>query len=147
MAQHKSIKEVRAVLALIKNSAGKILLQLRNDPVFAKAHGRWDFPGGGIDGTESSEQAIIRECQEEIGCQVKPIRLLPLDWTNLWQDPDGQTVKVFLNCFECEILQGSPRPANEEVAQVGWFSQQEIANMDTLPGIKEFVALYKHAKL
>ncbi|MFA6428701.1 MAG: NUDIX domain-containing protein [Candidatus Buchananbacteria bacterium] len=31
----------------------------------------WVFPGGGIEPGESKEEALIRECQEELGLEVK----------------------------------------------------------------------------
>jgi 8-oxo-dGTP diphosphatase len=30
----------------------------------------WNFPGGGIDAGENEEQALLRECREEIGAAV-----------------------------------------------------------------------------
>lgn len=30
----------------------------------------WNFPGGGIDASENEEQALVRECCEEIGAAV-----------------------------------------------------------------------------
>ena len=30
----------------------------------------WNFPGGGIDSGENEEQALVRECREEIGADV-----------------------------------------------------------------------------
>lgn len=34
------------------------------------------FPGGGVEGKESLEEAFIRECQEEIGCKILIIQYL-----------------------------------------------------------------------
>lgn len=51
-------------------SGNKILLQGR------KGKKTWGFPGGSITSFESSEEAIIRECKEEIGENVKIKRLL-----------------------------------------------------------------------
>lgn len=39
-------------------------------------HGRSLFPGGGVEGSESHEDAFIRECKEEIGCDIDIISSL-----------------------------------------------------------------------
>lgn len=39
-------------------------------------HGRNLFPGGGVEEGETKEEAFIRECKEEIGCDVEIISSL-----------------------------------------------------------------------
>ena len=36
---------------------------------------------------------------------------------------------------------GEPRADDKEVLEIGWFIKQEVVGLDTLPGIKESVAL------
>lgn len=38
--------------------------------------GQWAFPGGSIDGSESPEQAALRELEEEVGLALPPDRVL-----------------------------------------------------------------------
>ena len=42
--------------------------------LYSKKLDYYELPGGGIDEGETAEQSIIRECQEEIGCEVEIIR-------------------------------------------------------------------------
>jgi len=134
-------RQLVAVIALILNQEGKILLQKRNDPSIPEAHGKWEFPGGGVEFGETLKEALERECQEEIGCEVTIGRLLPTVISHVWKHKDGSDTQVFVACFECRILNGTPRPANEEVSEVRWVAKSEVAEYDTLPGENEFIAL------
>jgi ADP-ribose pyrophosphatase YjhB (NUDIX family) len=59
---------VRAVI--IEN--GKVLLikRTKSDIIY------WATPGGGVEGTETDEQTLVRECKEELGVEVKVNDLL-----------------------------------------------------------------------
>ena len=50
------------VAGILRNDAGQILVCER-----LGVPGAWQFPQGGIDGTETPEQALTRELREEIG--------------------------------------------------------------------------------
>jgi putative (di)nucleoside polyphosphate hydrolase len=52
------------VAAILRNPAGEILICERVDPP-----GAWQFPQGGIDAGETSEEALRREVWEEISIQ------------------------------------------------------------------------------
>lgn len=66
----KKLKPESAAAAIIVNSAGHLLLQLRdNKPdIFFPNH--WGCFGGAIDANEDAFEAVIRELKEEIGLQV-----------------------------------------------------------------------------
>lgn len=54
----------RAVRGVIFDSDGNIAL------IHAKNEGYYSLPGGGVNNEETYEQGIIRECKEEVGCNV-----------------------------------------------------------------------------
>lgn len=54
----------------------RYLYLMRNDP---KHPGAWGLPGGKIESGESIMDAIVRECQEEIGTMPEYLRLAPLE--------------------------------------------------------------------
>lgn len=63
-----SISRARAVI--IKD--GKLLAMKRIKP----QETFWCCPGGQVEESETHEQALIRECREELGVVVEPIKLL-----------------------------------------------------------------------
>ena len=129
------------VIALIRNEEGKILLQKRVDEVHVEADGKWEFPGGVIEFGELPEEAIMRECQEEIGCVIELVRLLPYLHTRVWERTDGQATQAFVSCFEARIAEGVPRLLEGASSEVGWYAEKEVMALETLPGIKEFIDL------
>ena len=54
------------VAAIIRDEAGRVLLQKRSDD------GSWSLPAGAIDPGESPAQAVVREAYEETGLRVVP---------------------------------------------------------------------------
>ncbi|MDO8469570.1 MAG: NUDIX domain-containing protein [bacterium] len=134
--------QLAVVLGLIRNSGGKILLQKRIDTVIPDAHEKWELPGGKIDFGETPEHAVRRECKEEVGCDVRVIRLLPLAGSNMWQRTDGRKQQAVYICYEVEWVSGDPKPLDKKVSEVMWCSKGEILAMDTLlPGVRELVSL------
>jgi ADP-ribose pyrophosphatase YjhB (NUDIX family) len=55
---------------------GRYLYLMRDDP---KHPDTWGLPGGRIESGETLIDAIIRECEEELGCMPNYIRLVPLE--------------------------------------------------------------------
>jgi len=69
----KKIPLHRVALAVIlKND--KFLIQKR--PTTGHLAGMWEFPGGKLEVDESTEQAVTRECREELDVSVKIIQKL-----------------------------------------------------------------------
>lgn len=58
--------------------------------------GFWEFPGGKVEGGETSIQALKREIKEELGLEIIPIRLLSDTITPL----NGSTIRLEAHiCF------------------------------------------------
>jgi 8-oxo-dGTP diphosphatase len=54
-----------------RDDRGRVLLvQQRGGPF----KGEWLLPGGGVEGTETPEQAAVREVREECGLEVRDLR-------------------------------------------------------------------------
>ncbi len=69
-----------------------------------KARGMlWEFVGGKVEPGETKQQALIRECQEELGITVKPAELF-MELTHVYPD-----LTIHLSLYHCTIAQGIPK--------------------------------------
>ena len=109
--------------ALIWNRAGQFLICQR--PAH-KARGLlWEFLGGKAEEGESLKDALIRECQEELGVTVEPgsifIQLIH-------EYPD---IKIRLTLFNSTITSGKPKLLEHN--DMRWIYPSEIPNYDFCP--------------
>lgn len=63
------MKEVAQVLLFDRE--GRLLIYLRDDQPTIPFPNRWDFFGGHLEGSETPEQALVREVNEELGVTLK----------------------------------------------------------------------------
>lgn len=114
--------------ALIPDDTGRnIVLTRRTD------NGRWCLPGGAMDPGESLEECCRREVWEETGLIVRVVRLIGIYSTphRVTYYADGhrwQTVSVtFLTA-----MTGGTLGLSDETTEVGFFSLEEIAQLDLI---------------
>lgn len=63
----------------------------------------WEFPGGKIEPGETIEECAVRECREEIGVEVQPLRLFQ-ELTHNYPE-----VSVHLYFELCKLVSGEPQ--------------------------------------
>ncbi len=103
-----------------------LLLLLRDDEILLAmkkrgfGSGRWNGVGGKIEGDETIEQALIRECQEEIG--VTPVEYQPVA-VHDFQFPDG-TSDMQVHTYLCQKWEGEPVESEEMAPR--WFKISDI---------------------
>lgn len=115
---------------IILEKDGKFLLGKRS-AWKTKAPGYWCPISGHIEPSETEEQAVVREAQEELGITVRPLRKITSTPTN-----DGQ---VILHWWTAEILNGIPTLNNQENEEIRWFSEEEIQKLE--PVFKEDIQI------
>jgi 8-oxo-dGTP diphosphatase len=101
---------------------GRLLAAQRAEP--AELAGGWEFPGGKVDPGESDEDALVRECEEELGVTVKLADRVGGDW------PLGR--ESILRIWTAEIVEGGPQPL--EHTALRWLTADELYDVDWLPG-------------
>lgn len=114
-----------SVHVLIRDDAGRILLARHFE-------GNWMLPGGAVEPGESPAEAARRECMEEAGVVVEPLRI-----AGVYGGPgyrvtysNGDEAAWVVTIFEGRLVSGEPAPSDDETIEVGWFTEDEL---DALP--------------
>lgn len=81
----------------------------------------WQVPGGVVDADESPLAAALRECREEIDCDVTHLRLRCIDYRSK-SETLGDSVQFI---FEGDIGDQAPKPDGDEIKSIAWVSKEE----------------------
>lgn len=118
------------VVCAIIADGGKILI-VRHGPI-SHHPGKWEFPGGKIDGEEDARQALIREIWEELSLEVEPaIPLYPVT-----DDSGNKTIRLIP--FLCQKPEGDP--SLNEHAELRWISPEDAGGYDLLAADRYILA-------
>ncbi|MFG1877245.1 (deoxy)nucleoside triphosphate pyrophosphohydrolase [Sphaerisporangium sp. NPDC049003] len=85
--------------------------------------GGWEFPGGKVDPGESDHEALVRECQEELGVDIAVGDRIGGDWPL----SPGYVMRVWL----ARLISGIPHP-HEHLA-LRWLGPDELFDIPWLP--------------
>jgi ADP-ribose pyrophosphatase YjhB (NUDIX family) len=123
--------------AVITNDKGQILLHRRRD------NARWALPGGVMDIGESIAQTTVREVREETGLDVEPEYIIGVysDPGHVFAYDDGEVRQQFSICFACRII-GGQLQASDESHEVGFFTPDQIQDLDMHPSIRQRIQHY-----
>lgn len=109
---------------------GKYLLGKR--PQGKSQGGRWEFIGGKIEKGETPEEALSRECMEEIALPTVNHRIR----TSVTHTYPEKT--ICLTLIDCEPRNGAEPQALEHEC-LGWFSADEMQALDFCPADRELL--------
>ena len=88
----------------------------------------WEFVGGKVELGETKEQALIRECQEELAVTLA-VGDVFMDVTHEYPD-----LTVHLTLFNATIAEGEPQKLEHNDIQ--WINPSEIPNYEFCPADK-----------
>ncbi|HEX6445872.1 MAG TPA: NUDIX domain-containing protein [Streptosporangiales bacterium] len=123
------------VAAAILHGDGRVLAAQRRRPPHLA--GLWELPGGKVEPGERDEDALVRECREELGVDVS----LGERIGDTWPGPDGFVLRV----WTARVTSGDvPRPLDHAALQ--WVPPDELQDVAWLPG-DEALAMHLAAVL
>lgn len=85
----------------------------------------WEFVGGKVEPGETKEQALVRECREELGITVA-VGDVFTEVTHVYPD-----LSVHLTLFDARIAEGKPQLL--EHRDLRWITPDEIDSYDFCP--------------
>lgn len=125
----------QSVHTWIQNSKGEFLIQKRtpNKKFFPNM---WSQTGGGVDTGETTLQAALRECKEELGIDINPNNMeLILSFKRKYDFVDVWRVKQDIDISEL-VLQ------EDEVADVKWATIDEIKDLMNSGKLAKSIEVY-----
>ncbi len=123
-------KQIVVPVAIIVRDR-KMFLNQRRDH-YTLFNNKWEFPGGGVNESEEPTDCLRREIKEETGFTIEVQELIPKIYTSTNRDSETP-YQVFLLIYICSILDGELKTNEEESANSGWFSLEEMERMELLP--------------
>ena len=91
----------------------------------------WEFVGGKVESGETKEQALIRECKEELDVLLS---VGDVFMDVIYEYPD---LTVHLTLFNATIAEGEPQKLEHNDIQ--WILPSEIPNYEFCPADKEIL--------
>ena len=104
-----------------------------------KARGlKWEFVGGKVEKGETREQALVRECREELGITVA-VHDVFMDVVHEYPD-----LTVHLTLFNATIAEGVPQLLEHN--DIKWITPAEVDGFDFCPADEEILKEIKKLK-
>ena len=95
----------------------------------------WEFVGGKVEPGETKEQALIRECQEELAVTVA-VQDVFMEVDHLYPD-----LTVHLTLFNASIAEGIPQKLEHN--DLRWITVEEIDQYEFCPADEEILRRLK----
>lgn len=112
---------------------GKALLVQRGQNPFA---GSWQIPGGYAEHDEPLSEAVEREVLEESGIEAR-VRDVIAFRHSLGGSIGGPSTNIYV-VFRLDSVGGEPRFDGDEIANAGFFSLDEMSEMEAVQGLSRW---------
>ena len=118
-------KEVIRVVAAVIEREGRYLITQRNAGAVLPL--LWEFPGGRVEEGESEEDALQREVQGRIGCEVVVGEKIGE------HHHEYARYDVHMMMFKCTLPPGAAEPYPATVNDLRWVTSREFLDYDFPP--------------
>ncbi len=95
----------------------------------------WEFVGGKVEAGETGEEALVRECREELDITLSVGNVF-MEVTHVYPD-----LTVHLTLYNAVIAEGEPRRLEHN--DLRWITVDEIDGFDFCPADEEILARLK----
>ncbi|MEV6345829.1 (deoxy)nucleoside triphosphate pyrophosphohydrolase [Actinoplanes sp. NPDC051851] len=126
----KATPSPRVIVAAVMIRAGRVLAAQRSAP--PEAAGKWEFPGGKVEPGETEQQALARECVEELGVRVTV-------GGRVGPDVPLAHGRAVLRVYAV-TLQGDGVPEALEHSALRWLTVDQLMSVPWLPADEPIVA-------
>jgi 8-oxo-dGTP diphosphatase len=99
--------------------------------------GKWRLLGGKLEGDETAEHAMIRECMEEAEIKVEV--------TSFLGEMKGDKDEIIVDLCHSILISGDPKPATREIEDLKWFSLAEAKSLDSDRITKQAFLLFEES--
>ena len=96
----------------------------------------WEFVGGKVEPGETKEQALIRECREELAVMLAVDDVF-MDVVHEYPD-----LTVHLTLFNANIAEGEPQKLEHN--DIKWITPSQIYNYEFCPADEEIIEKIMH---
>ncbi len=122
--------------AFIRNGS-KILICRRGEG--KNCSGMWEFPGGKREKGETGEQALERECMEELGIKIS---VGPILAETVYEYPQS---RIHLCLYEAKIIEGIPVCLDH--SKILWVKEHNLTEYDFCPADVKLIHILLHKKM
>ena len=122
------MKVIEVVAAIIYKDGGYFATQRG----YGEFESMWEFPGGKIEPGESSEDALKREIQEELGVDIVIEDLI------CTTEYDYPSFHLTMHCYLCRVEAGEIELREHKSAR--WLRPEELGSVEWLPADKDVIS-------
>ena len=128
------------VAGIVVNNRGEWLVVQKR---YGGLNGKWSLPAGFVEGTETVDQAVLREIREETGIDAEVIQLIGFRSGVIKEKVSDNMAIFFLRPLESTQ---TPDPQLDELYEAKWMTpEQLLADERTTSMIKVFLKVNQQA--
>lgn len=135
-APQSPLPHIKVAAGVIYDGDGKVLVCRRGYGKNPDTDGRWEFPGGKLEESETPREALVRELREELDIDAEPFRSIAVI------EHTYPTFTVQLHFIACRLISGTP--LLKEHSEMAWMLPADLPILDFCPADLPALPLIPH---